>query len=67
MQIKLNKMEIDILLNGLLALNHRLLDELVMKGKSTEDYRGYEQVKERIIAVNFLIDKITNTEDLKND
>lgn len=62
MKIELNKTEIDILLNGLIALNHRLLDDLVKTRENTADY---EQVKERIIGVNFLVDKITNTEDLR--
>ena len=55
MKIELNKTEIDILLNGLLALNHRLINDLV---KTDEKSTDYEQVKERIIGVNFLIDKI---------
>lgn len=62
MKVELNKTEIDILLNGLIALNHRLLDDLV---KTCENTADYEQVKERIIGVNFLVDKITNTEDLR--
>ena len=61
MKIELNKTEIDILLNGLLALNHRLINDLV---KTDEKSVDYEQVKERIIGVNFLIDKI-HIEDLE--
>lgn len=60
MKVELNKKEIDILLSGLLALNHRLIDNLV-KTTTTADC---EQVKERIIDVNFLIDKI-HIEDLE--
>ena len=58
MKIELNKKEIDILLRGLLELNHKLIDNLV-KTKTTADC---EQVKERIIDINFLLDKI-HTED----
>lgn len=54
MKIELNKKEIDILLRGLLELNHKLIDNLV-KTKTTADC---EQVKERIIDINFLLDKI---------
>ena len=54
MKVELNKKEIDILLNGLLELNHRLINDLV-KTATTADC---EQVKERIIEINFLIDKI---------
>ena len=61
MKIELNKTEIDILLNGLLALNHRLINDLI---KTDEKSANYEQVKERIIGVNFLIDKI-HIEDLE--
>ena len=54
MKVELNKKEIDILLNGLLELNHRLINDLV-KTPTTADC---EQVKARIIEINFLIDKI---------
>ena len=54
MKVELNKKEIDILLKGLLELNHRLINDLV-KTATTVDC---EQVKERIIDINFLIDKI---------
>ena len=54
MKVELNKKEIDILLNGLLELNHRLINDLV-KTTTTADC---EQVKARIIEINFLIDKI---------
>ena len=54
MKVELNKKEIDILLSGLLELNHRLINDLV-KTATTADC---EQVKERIIEINFLIDKI---------
>ena len=54
MKVELNKKEIDILLKGLLELNHRLINDLV-KTTTTVDC---EQVKERIIDINFLIDKI---------
>ena len=54
MKVELNKKEIDILLRGLLELNHRLINDLV-KTTTTADC---EQVKERIIDINFLIDKI---------
>ena len=54
MKVELNKKEIDILLSGHLELNHRLINDLV-KTATTADC---EQVKERIIEINFLIDKI---------
>ena len=54
MKVELNKKEIDILLNGLLELNHRLINDLI-KTTTTADC---EQVKARIIEINFLIDKI---------
>ena len=54
MKVELNKKEIDILLSGLLELNHRLINDLV-KTATTADC---EQVKARIIEINFLIDKI---------
>ena len=54
MKVELNKKEIDILLSGLLELNHKLINDLV-KTNTTADC---EQVKERIIEINFLIDKI---------
>lgn len=60
MKIELNKKEIDILLKGLLELNHRLINDLV-KTTTTADC---EQVKNRIIDLNFLIDKI-HIEDLE--
>ena len=54
MKVELNKKEIDILLSGLLELNHRLINDLV----KTTTKIDCEQVKERIIEINFLIDKI---------
>ena len=54
MKVELNKKEIDILLSGLLELNHKLINDLV-KTTTTVDC---EHVKERIIEINFLIDKI---------
>ena len=60
MKIELNKKEIDILLSGLLELNHKLINDLV-KTKTTADC---EQVKNRLIDVNFLIDKL-HIEDLE--
>ena len=60
MNVELNKKEIDILLRGLLELNHRLINDLV-KTTTTADY---EQVKARIIDINFLIDKL-HIEDLE--
>ena len=54
MKVELNKKEIDILLNGLLELNHRLINDLVKTATTTD----CEHVKERIIEINFLIDKI---------
>ena len=54
MKVELNKKEIDILLNGLLELNHRLINDLV----KTTTKADCEQVKARIIEINFLIDKI---------
>ena len=54
MKVELNKKEIDILLSGLLELNHRLINDLV----KTTTAADCEQVKERIIDINFLIDKI---------
>ena len=54
MKVELNKKEIDILLSGLLELNHRLINDLV----KTATKADCEQVKERIIEINFLIDKI---------
>ena len=60
MKVELNKKEIGILLSGLLELNHRLIDNLV-KTTTTADY---EQVKARIIDINFLIDKL-HIEDLE--
>ena len=59
MKVELNKKEIDILLSGLLELNHKLIDNLV-KTTTTADC---EQVKNRLIDVNFLIDKLL--EDLE--
>ena len=41
MKIELNKKEIDILLSGLLELNHRLMDNLV----KTNTIADCEQVK----------------------
>ena len=60
MKVELNKKEIAILLSGLLELNHRLIDNLV-KTNTTADC---EQVKNRLIDVNFLIDKL-HIEDLE--
>lgn len=60
MKVELNKKEIDILLSGLLELNHKLINDLV-KTTTTADC---EQVKSRIIDVNFLIDKL-HIEDLE--
>ena len=54
MKVELNKKEIDILFNGLLELNHRLINDLV-KTATTADC---EPVKARIVEINFLIDKI---------
>ena len=54
MKVELNKKEIDILLSGLLELNHRLINDLV----KTTTKADCEHVKERIIEINFLIDKI---------
>ena len=54
MKVELNKKEIDILLRGLLELNHRLINDLI----KTTTKVDCEQVKERIIEINFLIDKI---------
>ena len=54
MKVELNKKEIDILISGLLELNHRLINDLV-KTATTADC---EQVKNRIIEINFLIDKL---------
>ena len=54
MKVELNKKEIDILLNGLLELNHRLINDLVKTATTTD----CEQVKASIIDINFLIDKI---------
>ena len=59
MKVELNKKEIDILLKGLLELNHKLINDLV-KTTTTADC---EQVKNRLIDVNFLIDKLL--EDLE--
>ena len=59
MKVELNKKEIDILLRGLLELNHKLINDLV-KTTTTADC---EQVKNRLIDVNFLIDKLL--EDLE--
>ena len=60
MKIELNKKEIDILLSGLLELNHKLINDLV-KTTTTADC---EQVKNHIIDVNFRIDKL-HIEDLE--
>ena len=54
MKVALNKKEIDILLKGLLELNHRLINDFV----KTTTKIDCEQVKERIIDLNFLIDKL---------
>ena len=54
MKVELNKKEIDILLSGLLELNHKLINDFV---KTTTKY-DCEQVKARIIDLNFLIDKL---------
>ena len=54
MKVELNKKEIDILLKGLLELNHRLINDFV----KTTTKIDCEQVKERIIDLNFLIDKL---------
>ena len=54
MKVELNKKEIDILLRGLLELNHRLINDLI-KTATTADR---EQVKACIIDLNFLIDKL---------
>ena len=60
MKVELNKKEIDILLSGLLELNHKLIDNLV----KTTTPADCEQVKEHIIDINFLIDKL-HIEDLE--
>lgn len=54
MKVQLNKKEIDILLSGLLELNHRLINDYV----KTTTKVDCEQVKERIIDLSFLIDKL---------
>ena len=54
MKVELNKKEIDILLRGLLELNHRLINDLI----KTTTKVDCEQVKECIIDINFLIDKL---------
>ena len=54
MKVELNKKEIDILLSGLLELNHRLINDFV----KTTTKADYEQVKACIIDLNFLIDKL---------
>ena len=54
MKVELIKKERDILLNGLLELNHRLINDFV----KTATKADCEHVKERIIDLSFLIDKI---------
>ena len=54
MKVELNKKEIDIILRGLLELNHRLINDYV----KTTTKVDCEQVKERIIDLSFLIDKL---------
>ena len=54
MKVELNKKERDILLSGLLELNHRLINDFV----KTATKADCEQVKARIIGLNFLIDKL---------
>ena len=54
MKVELNKNEIDIISRGLLELNHRLINDYV----KTTTKVDCEQVKERIIDLSFLIDKL---------
>ena len=42
MKIELNKTEIDILLNGLLALNHRLINDLVKTEFGVKQRKVYD-------------------------
>ena len=56
--------EATIILQSLLALNHKLLDELADYA-NTANYDHFEETKDSLVAVSSMIDKITSIYDVK--
>ena len=56
--------EATIIMQSLLALNHKLLDELADYA-NTDSYGHFEVTKDSLVAVSSMIDKITSVYEVK--